>query len=398
MPRNLTIDAVRSGPRRIESVKWLIISGEYPPQPGGISDYTKMVADGLRAAGDQVEVCTPSAGRRSDEADEIRIVELSGRFGPRAIRELNACVTKMGMDVHLLIQYEPHAFGWRALNVPFCVWLRSLRRYPISVIFHEIAYPFARNQPVAHNALAAVNRVMALIVARAASRIFMTTPAWHRQLRRFGRSATRIEWIPVPSTIPVYDCKADDRESIRLQYGLDQSRIIGHFGTYGVLTRSRLSECIDTLVAGRADRSVLLLGRNSREFRDQLVADRPALAPRLHAAGNLEARDVSRHLAACDLMLQPYPDGITTRRTSVMSALAHGVPVASNLGDLSERFWSASDSVALANDYTTPSLVATVERLLCEETERCRVGRAGYRLYSDRFDIRHTIDSLRSAQ
>ncbi len=31
-------------------MNWFIITGEYPPQPGGLSDYTELVANGLGAS------------------------------------------------------------------------------------------------------------------------------------------------------------------------------------------------------------------------------------------------------------------------------------------------------------------------------------------------------------
>ena len=45
-------------------IDWHIITGEYPPQPGGVSDYTRLVAEGLAAAGDAVTVWAPSGGLR----------------------------------------------------------------------------------------------------------------------------------------------------------------------------------------------------------------------------------------------------------------------------------------------------------------------------------------------
>ena len=36
---------------------WAIITGEYPPDPGGVSDYTYLVATHLADAGDEVHVC-----------------------------------------------------------------------------------------------------------------------------------------------------------------------------------------------------------------------------------------------------------------------------------------------------------------------------------------------------
>jgi hypothetical protein len=40
-------------------VTWHILTGEYPPQPGGVSDYTRQLARALVDAGDSVEVWAP---------------------------------------------------------------------------------------------------------------------------------------------------------------------------------------------------------------------------------------------------------------------------------------------------------------------------------------------------
>ena len=38
---------------------WHVITGEFPPQGGGVSDYTRQLARGLAEAGDQVEIWAP---------------------------------------------------------------------------------------------------------------------------------------------------------------------------------------------------------------------------------------------------------------------------------------------------------------------------------------------------
>src|SRR5262249_40199976 len=49
--------------RRLKRTAWHLITGAYPPQPGGVSDYTHLVASGLAEAGDMVHVwCPPAAG------------------------------------------------------------------------------------------------------------------------------------------------------------------------------------------------------------------------------------------------------------------------------------------------------------------------------------------------
>jgi len=46
----------------VPSWRWAILTGEYPPQPGGVSDYTRLVAEGLAVGGDEVHVWAPEVG------------------------------------------------------------------------------------------------------------------------------------------------------------------------------------------------------------------------------------------------------------------------------------------------------------------------------------------------
>ncbi len=380
----------------MSTVNWFIITGEYPPQPGGVSDYTALVANGLALAGDQVEVCAPKACAPRAIGGAIRVHELAGGFGLASLRELNARLAGSEVERQILVQYVPQAFGWRALNLPFCLWLYSVRHKTISVVFHEVAYPFAFKQPAAHNALAAVNRLMALLAARAASRIFISTQAWADRVKRIARRATPVKWLPVPSTIPVESIDCCQRAVIRARYGLRGSVVVGHFGTYGRLIRGSLAECIGHLAASDSQCTVMLLGRNSQEFLSELLSVRPEWSARIHAVGELSPQALSHHVAACDIMLQPYPDGITSRRTSVMLALAHGLPVVTNTGHLTESLWVGNGAVSLAADNQPQTLARSVQELLVDEAKRRQIGRAGRTLYSEQFDLRHTISTLRS--
>ena len=84
--------------------------------------------------------------------------------------------------------------------MPFCLWLYGLRRTHrrIIVMFHEVAMPFRRGQPMSHRLQAVVTAPMAMLVARAASTIFVSIPAWKDRLTRLGIRQP-MEWLPVPS-------------------------------------------------------------------------------------------------------------------------------------------------------------------------------------------------------
>jgi glycosyltransferase involved in cell wall biosynthesis len=377
---------------------WHIITGEYPPQPGGVSDYTCLVAEELVRAGDAVTVWAPpvrtaDSGLRIDRS--VRVERLPDHFGVRSLRHLSRELDRRSAPRRLLVEYVPHAFGWKGGNVPFCAWLRSRRRDSIWVMFHEVAYPFGRDDSLAHNALAAVNRLMASLVAGAAERGFVSIPAWRPIVQRL--MGTRpVEWLPVPSSVPVaaHPCES---ARVRGRYA-PESPLVGHFGTYGGSITAMLEPAIRSLVASTGAQ-VLLLGRRSDAVAREFESRHPALAGRLAGAGLLTLEELSHHIAACDVMIQPYPDGVSTRRTSVMAALAHGRPIVTTSGWLTEGLWEETGSVALVPaemPAAAGGLAAETSRLLDDERARCALSERARATYAGRFDVAHTIRALRA--
>jgi hypothetical protein len=118
------------------------------------------------------------------------------------------------------------------------------------------------------------------------------------------------------------------------------------------------------------------------------------LAGRLIGAGTLSADELSLHLQACDLMIQPYPDGVTGRRGSAMAALAHGIATLTNQGRLTEPLWAETGAVGLAMGYTADRLVRVAEGLLVDDLARTRLGALGRDLYERRFAIERTVETL----
>ena len=293
----------------------------------------------------------------------------------------------------ILVQYVPQAFGFKAMNLPFCYWLYMQRRWNITVMFHEVAFQRRMAQSLRHNLLGEVTSLMAMLVARSAQRIFVSCPAWEERLRPLVRGAKAIEWLPVPSNVPpVSDPEAT--EAIRVKYAAG-GLLVGHFGTYGLKIRDYLEVALPELLQDRRV-SVILLGGGSASFRKALVSRHPAIVATLHATDELPSEDLSRHLSACDLMIQPYPDGISARRSSAMAALAHGRPVLTTIGRLTEPLWIQSGSVAIVPAEDAAALAPMAISLLESHSERQRLALAADMLYRERFHLHHTINSLRS--
>ena len=108
---------------------WHLITGEYPPQPGGVSDYSFLVAHALAANGDNVRVWAPECGQDTrtgapgtDKSTEWpKVSRLPGRFGVKALAVLGRELKRTPGQV--IVQYVPHAFGYNAMNLAFSAWL-----------------------------------------------------------------------------------------------------------------------------------------------------------------------------------------------------------------------------------------------------------------------------------
>jgi glycosyltransferase involved in cell wall biosynthesis len=142
---------------------------------------------------------------------------------------------------------------------------------------------------------------------------------------------------------------------------------------------------------------MILMGRDSDSMRDELVRRRPELSGVLHATGTLDADDLSLHLSACDVMLQPCQDGVTTRRGSVMASLSHGRPIVTTTGRLTESLWRESQAVLLVPDGDIRAIADKTQRVLRDHKERERLSNAARILYHEKFDIKHVVTALREA-
>ena len=379
------------------ATRWHLLTGEYPPDPGGVADYTATVATALAAAGTEVHVWAPGHAEGSaDGRGGVAVHRVAGGFGPGGLVRLNHGLDRFAGPRTILIQYVPHAFGWKAMNLPFVAWAlirRIRRRDDIRVMFHEVAFPWVR-RPLRHNVIAAVNRVMAAVLVRACTRAYVTIPGWVPRLRRLGAGRLPIDWTPVPSVVPE-EASSPAVAARRAELTLNDPtvRLVCHFGTYGPLVTRALGPVLRELLDRRPEVRVLLLGGGGDRWRSELAAGRAEWHSRVIAPGPLPAPLIAEYLRACDLVVQPYPDGASGRRTTLMAALANGVPVVTTIGVLSEPVWSEG-AVAAVPAGDPERLVQLALDLLDCPHRLAELGQAGRRLYEDRFALCHTVATL----
>ena len=115
-----------------------IITPEYLPARGGVGDYTRAVARGLSDAGEDVHVWCPSEGH-GEPGDRFQVHPDLGRFRSVDLKHAGAALDKFPGPRRLLVQWVPHGFGYRAMNLHFCVWLwrRAAAGDHVELMVHE---------------------------------------------------------------------------------------------------------------------------------------------------------------------------------------------------------------------------------------------------------------------
>ena len=376
------------------NLAWHLITGEYPPKPGGIGDYSRLVAEGFACAGHSVHVWTGGTEGTSVEPSGVIVHRVAGRFHKADLARLNAEIDKTDRPRRLLIQYVPHSYGFRAMNVGFCRWVERRRKSGDDVwtMFHEVRVEFRFRDRLDIWITAAVTRWMARHLLRTSSRVFIAIPAWEQSLAPLKGMAP-VLWLPVPSNIPRNNDAAAVQE-IREHLASGSTTVIGTFGTYSQWIREQLRQVFHLLLDVHPDRIVWILGRSGDQFAAELLAERPDLAGRIVGPGMLSSSETSLHLQGCDILVQPYPDGVSSRRGSVMAALAHGRTVVSTFGHLTEPFWSETQAISLAPPGEPRAMAAVVERLLADPVTCAAMSRQAIDLYESRFAVERTVEAL----
>ena len=376
---------------------WHLVTCELAPTIGGVAGYTQALAEQLATAGDTVHVWGPALQQVPESTPGVHVHAEMGGFGVGDLARVGRLLDEHASPRHLVVQWVPHGYGYRGLNLPFCIWLwqRALRGDRVDVMVHEPHLAFGEGS-ARQDVAALAQRLMTVVLLRAASRVWTSIPAWIDAWRPYalGRSVP-FEWLPVPSTIPVVDAPAAVDE-VRRRYGAGDGLLVGHLGTDSPLVAGVLVAHVTACLRTSPRLQMLLVGRGGEALRATVVREVPNGSERLHVTGALSQTDLSMHLLACDVMMQLYPDGVSTRRTSTMAALSHGRPVITNQGRYTESLWATSGAVRFT--VNPAETTAILDELQENAPARDSLGNAGRELYEQRFSVRHLAEQLIDAE
>ncbi len=344
-----------------------------------------MLADALVAAGMPVNVYTAHGTERTALPAGVRVHPIVPHWSITSMGQVAAHIVRDRPAI-VLIQYVPFLYGRGGIGfaAPALAWLLRRRGLAVVTIVHEPYVPLWLDAKSLVRGL--VQRVMLVTLMLTSARVAVTTRFWERELRRWllwrGR---RIIRIPVGSNIPLSSISTDERFASRARLGFAQDDVVLTF--FGSLHGTKLLGLIVRSVAHLQSvgvPAVLLIVGQEADVLSSVVAEARLLPGTVVCTGYSSREDVSCSLQCGDLFLAPFTDGVSTRRTTVIAALQHKLPVVTTRGRLTEDELFA-DAVAMAPCGDEDAFVRRVADLARDPDGRRALAERGYGLYERTF-------------
>lgn len=384
-------------------MRLLIVSGEFPPQQGGVGDYTDRLARALAAQQVEVHVLTGANGEGpapTVQAPFVRHTLTGWRYGSwPAVQRVSAQVQP---DV-LLIQYQSAAYGLHpAINLlpDYLRWRGGARRPLVATTFHDLLFPYIF--PKAGRLRMAVVRRL----ARRSDIAIATNVEDLDRLHGWGLALADVTlgtaprpgacFIPIGSNIAPRPPAGYDRRAVRSQWGLgDDDWLLCYFGFLHaskggeVLVRA-LASLVEQgrpahllMVGGQVGSSDPTIAAYLAAIR-QLISDL-GLEARVHWTGFVAPDAVTAYLLAADVAALPYLDGAGRSRGSLMAVLAHGLPTVTTQPQRALPYFEDGGNVVYVAAGDVAAVVDAVVRVQCDPVLRQRL-QAGARALHEAYD------------
>lgn len=361
-------------------MKVLMITGKYPPQPCGVGDHAYRLANCLCGLGHRVTVLSSvpeTTGKRaSGESNGVEALREVSGWDFRSVRHILDVIQEKAVEI-LHVQYQAAAFDRHPMMtlLPLLVVGRSVGRktkVKIVVTLHEFAGPAKPPLPPA------LRRLWLLPLLMCSDAIVATNRRDLLYLRKVPLLRNKVRLIPLGSNIDVREPSQTEQATVRKKLGLAEGDILlVRFGFVDSVRVRQLDILLHALkrVCGKGRRmKMLFVGGDAPDSRAEMTALARSLGieDRLLWTGFSPPAEVSSYLACADIGVFPFSDGAGERRTSLLTAMAFGLPTVSTANGFPSVF-AHGENILLVPRSDPISLADAIEELIDKKDLRERL-------------------------
>ncbi len=325
--------------------KILVISPNYPPLQDGLSDHTFELIQELKKTYDVSLLTSHELSKINEE--RVNIFPLIKQW---KLRDLTSFFKKNNSYDRIIFQYVPFLYKKRGgINfqiIFFLFYLRFLKRNPVSLIVHELYFPF--QSTLKSSILHSMHKLMLIGAITASNKCFFSTLRFLNECKNLlPLQAEKYIFLPVGSTVNVTE--SYDQEMFLNQYNLDKNDFI--LTLFGPPHPSKNYEFIIKTIFQfntQYKKNIRLLFVGSKISELERLENFPFdLNSFVTATGKLPTDQVVTAFNVSKAILAYFTDGLSTRRSSVMSALKVGIPVISTQSVFTEEIFSKCSGIHL---------------------------------------------------
>jgi len=354
-----------------------------------VADYTRQLSRQLRSRGVRGLICTAHTYSGGD------VVGVTDRWDAAGVVRAARAMGRLRLDL-IHVQFAPSAFGFhRAVGLlPGLLGSGT----PLLATLHEYGVwtaegPAGRLREAGWSAVerrGVLDRETLLLTLRA-SQLLFTAPEHEQVLRaRFPGRTIPATYSPIGANIPLAAIEDRAVAAVRAELGLPGDARLAVF--FGFLHQEkgleRLIEAVAQvrrthprleLVLAGGEQSHSVVGGAATALRRSLeqVAERHGVEHAVRFTGYLPERAISALLQAADVAVFPFNAGVTSKSSSLLAALSHGVPTIATAPTGAVRAPSEIDGVLRVPPRDTAALEQALHDVLSDSDLAARLVTAG---------------------
>ena len=326
----------------------LIISPKYRPFNDSLSDHTYYLLKELRLNLIEEKICLVT----SDNTEIIKFAQNDNLIYPIMkewdgfeLLPLLKLIKKLKPKI-LLIQFSPQMYGRSGINFFFpllIIYIRLFFKSKIHVVIHDIENPSKKD--LRSMLVSMLQQRCLLYLITSSHKILTTTDYIAKKLVKYPFSQKKIHHFSIGSNIPISKVGATQLDFINivifgsLHYSKNPKAVFKAIAKYIEL---RPTTKIRFHIIGPNKNEILSI------FNLENINLNRNLIEKLFFYGKLDESEVSKVFSNCHFSLNYYTEGITSKRSSVVAAIGHKLPVITHLSEYSDSIFFSKKCILVA--------------------------------------------------